>query len=80
MIYQKDVDKQLTRYLKPHRKISHQLEVDPLSFDDFMVGHQIQDEEECLRCMIEYFNDITPKFEDGFHIRSNKIKIFAMQS
>ena len=72
MPYRIVVDKLHARYNKPHRKLSLQSEVDSLNFDEFMVRHQIQDEKECLRCMIEYLNNILPELVDGSH--ANQIR------
>ena len=78
MPYQMAVDKLRARYNPPHVKLSFQSEVQSLNFDDFIVRHQIQHEKECLRRIVEYLNNITPKLVDGFHSESNKKDIFGM--
>ena len=74
MPFQMVVDRLRARYNTPHRKLSLQSEVYSLNLDDFMVRHQIQDEKECLRRMVEYLDNNIPQLVDCFHTESNKIR------
>ena len=74
MPYQMVVDKLRARHDTPHRKLSLQSEIDSLNFDEFMARHQIQDEKELLRRMVEYLNNITPQLVDCFYTESNKMR------
>ena len=60
MHYQMIVDIIRARYNTSQRGISLQSEVDSLSFDEFMARHQIQDEQKCIRWMVEYLNKNIP--------------------
>ena len=55
------------------RKLSLQSEIDSLNFDESIVRHQIQDENECLRQMVEYLNNIIQQLVGGIHTESNRI-------
>ena len=39
-----------------------------------MARHQIGNEKECLRCVVEYLYNKAPQLVDGFHTKSNKIR------
>ena len=74
LAYKDAVDKLRERYNTPHRNLSLQSEKDSLTFDDFMDRHQIRDEKECLRRIVDYLNKITPQLVDGFRIESNRTR------
>ena len=74
MPYQMVVHKLRARYNTPHRKLSIQSMVDSLNVDEFMARHQLQEQKECLRQMVEYLNNIIQQHVDGFHTESNKVR------
>ena len=57
--YQIVANKLSVRYNTLHRKFSLQLEVNSLVFDKVIARHQIQNEKEYLRHMVEHLNNIT---------------------